>query len=76
MADATHHEAMIEIYGCDPEPSVTEYIHATEVIHDGRGGVCRFDKSELNDLINMLASRLPNDAGKVKVVDLTGKTGV
>ena len=65
----------VELFGSEAEPAVTEYLHATIVIKDGRGGICRFDKSEVNDLISELASLLPNDASKVKVVDLTNVTG-
>ena len=69
--------ACADLFGTpEPEPSLTSYIHETEVLKDGRGGVCRFDKSELNDVIAELASRLPNDATKAKVVDLTNVTGV
>ena len=73
---AMESKTCMDLYGADAEPSLTAYIHETDVLHDGRGGVCRFDKSELNDVIGLLAARLPQDAGTPKVVDLTGKTGV
>lgn len=72
----THKEMMQEIYGCDPEPTTTVYIHATVVIKDGRGGVCRFDKSEVNDLVAELGSLVQNDAPPVKVIDLSGNSAV
>lgn len=67
-------EQCVDLFGSEAEPSVTEFIHATVVIKDGRGGVCRFDKSEVNDIIAEMSSLLPNDAPKVKVVDLTNVT--
>lgn len=68
--------ACADLYGAEAEPTLTVYLHETEVLKDGRGGVCRFDKSELNDVISLLASRLPTDASKATVVDLTNITGV
>ena len=34
-------EQCSDLYGSEAEPSTTEYIHATIVIKDGRGGICR-----------------------------------
>ena len=65
----------VDLFGTDAEPTITAYIHKTLVIKDGRGGVCRVDVSETNDLIGELASQLPNDASKVQVIDLTNITG-
>ena len=64
-----------DLFGGEAEPSTTEYLHATIVIKDGRGGICRFDKSEVNDLIAQLSAVLPSDASKITVVDLTNVTG-
>lgn len=69
------HDQCSDLFGGDYEPTLTEYLHATIVIKDGRGGIVRFDKSEVNDLIAELAAVLPNDATKVKIVDLTNVTG-
>lgn len=63
-----------DVFGSEAEPTMTVYRHDTVVIKDGRGGVCRFDKSEVNDLIAELGSILPHDAPAVKLVDLTNVT--
>jgi hypothetical protein len=67
---------LVECDGGDFEPTMVQYIHATIVIHDGRGGTVRFDKSEVNDLVKNLSGLLASDAPPIRTVDLTAKTGV
>lgn len=75
MAKMTHDEC-VDLYGSEAEPTTTAYDHRTVVIHDGRGGICRFDASEINDLVSELAQFLHTDAPAVKIVDLRYKTDV
>ena len=69
-------EQCADLFGAEAEPSTTAYDHRTIVIHDGRGGICRIDASEVNDLLTELTQFVANDAPPVKIVDLRTRTGV
>jgi hypothetical protein len=64
-------EDLLKCMGGDYEPHVTHYLHATVVIEDGRGGLCRFDISEMADLSKQVSGLVHNDAPPVVFVDLS-----
>lgn len=69
-------EQCADLFGSEAEPRTVAYDHRTIVVHDGRGGICRFDSSEVNDLLTELSQFLASDAPAVTIVDLRGRTGV
>jgi hypothetical protein len=69
-------EQCADIFGSDAEPTTTAYDIRIVVCKDGRGGVCRYESNEVNDVVTELVAFVQNDAPPVKIIDLRTRTGV